>query len=99
MARARIGIVGTGWWATQFHIPGLLSYEDAEVVALADPNAERLATASRVFGIERTHPSHRELLEAGGVDRGVLATPHAHPHPGARDPARPGGPVLGEEPV
>lgn len=23
--RARVGVVGTGWWATQFHLPALMN--------------------------------------------------------------------------
>jgi predicted dehydrogenase len=97
--KARIGIVGTGWWATQFHIPGLLSYEDAEVVALADPNEERLRAAAQAFGIERTHRDHRELLEAGGVDGVVVATQHAYHYEAARDALDAGVHVMVEKPM
>ena len=38
MTKVRVGVVGTGWWATQHHIPGLLSYEHCDVVALANPD-------------------------------------------------------------
>ncbi|MBW3560978.1 MAG: Gfo/Idh/MocA family oxidoreductase [Actinobacteria bacterium] len=73
----RIGVIGTGWWATQFHVPGLISYEDAEVVALADPDADRLRAAGDAFGVERLYEDHRGLLDAADVDGVVVAVPHA----------------------
>jgi len=33
--KARIGIIGTGWWATYTHIPALLARSDVDLVALA----------------------------------------------------------------
>ena len=34
MARARMGVIGTGWWATQAHIPSLRAYEKADLVGV-----------------------------------------------------------------
>ncbi len=50
--RVRIGIIGTGWWSTQAHLPSLVHYPDADVVAIADLSAERLrrAAATATFG-------------------------------------------------
>jgi predicted dehydrogenase len=48
MTKARIGVVGTGWWATDTHIPALLAHPKAELVALCDSDVARLeATAER----------------------------------------------------
>ena len=38
--KARIAVVGTGWWSTYTHIPGLLNNPAAELVAV--PSAELL---------------------------------------------------------
>lgn len=97
--RARIGIVGTGWWATQFHIPSLLSYEAAKVVALADPNGERLRATSERFEIESTYDNYRDLLDAGGLDAVVIAIPHAFHYEAARDALDAGVHVLLEKPM
>ena len=32
---ARIGLVGAGWWACQFHIPNLLENKNVELVAIS----------------------------------------------------------------
>ena len=44
--RPRIGIVGTGWWATQAHLPALIGYDGAEVTAIADADPRQLAAAA-----------------------------------------------------
>lgn len=97
--RARIGVIGTGWWATQFHLPGLLAYERAEVVALADPDQTKLNAAGDAFGIERRHGHHRELLDAGGLDGVVIAVPHVHHHELAAAALDAGVHVMLEKPM
>jgi predicted dehydrogenase len=99
MARVRIGVVGTGWWATQFHFPGLLEYEHAEVVALADSDPVNLSRAAERYEIARTYPSHLDLLEAGGLDGVIVAVPHAYHYEIARDALDAGVGVLVEKPM
>lgn len=99
MARVRIGVIGAGWWSTQHHIPGLLDYEHAEVVALADPDPVNLSRAAERYGITTTYPGHRELLEAGGVDGVVVAVPHTYHYEIARDALDAGAGVLVEKPM
>lgn len=75
--RARIGIIGTGWWATTAHLPSLSTYPRAEVVAIADPSPERLAQAGERFGIAGQFTDYRAMLDRGDLDGVVVATPHA----------------------
>jgi len=75
--RVRIGVVGTGWWATQFHLPALLSNPWAEVTALADPSSDRLERGVRHFGIKKAYIDAQDLFASGLVDAVVIATPHA----------------------
>lgn len=98
MTRARIAIAGAGWWATQFHIPGLLANPAAELVAVVDPDAARAAAAAAAGGIARTHGSVEELVAAGGVDGVVVATPHVFHAPVARAALEGGLHVLVEKP-
>ena len=65
--RARIGVIGRGWWATYAHLPALMSYPRAEVTAIADSSPERLARAAEHFGItnnfERRVAQHGERFQ------------------------------------
>ena len=42
MALARIGVVGAGWWACEFHIPHLLKNSHADLVAVSRLGKEEL---------------------------------------------------------
>jgi predicted dehydrogenase len=75
--RARIGIIGTGWWATYAHLPSLTTYPAADVVAVADPSPQRLSEAAERFGISRQFADYRSMLDTGELDGVVVATPHA----------------------
>ena len=35
MSIAKIGVVGAGWWACEFHIPHLLKNPNADLVAVS----------------------------------------------------------------
>jgi predicted dehydrogenase len=96
-ARPRIGVIGTGWWATQFHLPGLLAYERAEVAGLADPDPENLHRAGDAFGIARRHLDYHDLLD--GVDGVVVAVPHAFHYEIAKAALDAGVSVMLEKPM
>jgi predicted dehydrogenase len=97
--KARIGIVGAGWWATEAHLPSLLAYDRAEVVGIADTSPERLAAAAVAYGIEDTYQDHRQLIEAASPDAVIVATPHAEHFGIARDALAAGANVLVEKPM
>ncbi len=59
---ARIGVVGAGWWATEAHIPGLIDHPQAEVAALCDNDAVRLARAARHYGVDAVYDDLDRML-------------------------------------
>lgn len=95
----RIGVVGTGWWATQHHIPSLLAHPDCALVALADSDPDRLSAAGRHFGVARTFDTADGLLDSGEVDGVVIAVPHRHHYSVTRAALRRGIHVLVEKPL
>ena len=97
MARARMGVIGTGWWATQAHIPSLRTYQRADLVGLADPNPDKLARAASFYEVENTYADYRGLLEK--VEGVVIAVPHAYHYEIARDALDAGVHVLVEKPM
>jgi predicted dehydrogenase len=95
----RIGVVGTGWWATQAHLPALTSYDGAVVTAIADPDdAARTAAAER-FGIERSYADPGELFSSGDVDGVIVAVPHVHHYPLVKAALDAGLHVMVEKPM
>ncbi len=62
MARASVGIIGTGWWATHAHLPSLTTYGDAEVIGVADIDGERARVTADAFGVKNAFADHHDLL-------------------------------------
>jgi predicted dehydrogenase len=96
---ARIGIIGTGWWATYAHLPSLTQYPDAQVVAIADPNEARLNQAADAFDVARRHHDYREMLDGEGLDGVIVATPHATHYEIAREVLSRGLGLMLEKPM
>ncbi len=97
--RARIGLIGTGWWATQAHLPALITYPRAEVVAISDPSRERLAQAGAHFGISAQYADYRAMLDRGDLDGVIVATPHTTHYAVASDVLMRGIPLMLEKPM
>lgn len=72
----RLGLVGTGWWATFSHIPAAQADGRAEIVAIADINAERLNAVGERFGIARRYASVEEMVAQERLDGAIISTPH-----------------------
>lgn len=72
--KLRIGMAGTGA-ISQNHLIGWGKLQNAEVVALCDPNVERAAERARQFGIANIYPRLTEMLAAEHLDAIDIATP------------------------
>ena len=72
----RIGVVGTGWWATVNHIPAVQASGMAEVVAICDLDPARLAEVGERFGIAGRYASMARMLAEARLDGVMVATPH-----------------------
>jgi predicted dehydrogenase len=76
MRKARIGIIGAGWWAVENHLPLLMSNPDAEVVAVCTLGSDNLATLQRTFAIPYATQDYAELLNNVQLDGVVISSPH-----------------------
>ncbi len=97
--KARIAIVGTGWWTTATHIPGLLKNESAELVALCDKDAAKLNETAQTYGIEHTFTDVTDMLARIDVDGVVVATNHASHYAVAKICLEQGKHTLVEKPL
>lgn len=98
LRRVPVAVVGAGWWATDHHLPGLTTYEGADVVAVVDPDETKRRAAADEFGVGRHYPSVADLLEAGVAEAAVVATPSATHHRVARELLAGGVHVMCEKP-
>jgi predicted dehydrogenase len=97
--RARIAVIGAGWWSTSTHIPGLLDDPAADVVALCDADEARLRAAADRFGIAGTYTDVGEMLRREQIDGVVIAVYHAAHYEVARACLDAGLPIMLEKPM
>lgn len=76
--RVRIGVVGCGMVAQAEHLPYLSELQTRfDLVAVADPSRTvREAVAAR-YGVPGVHEDFRQLIDAGGLDAVLIASPAA----------------------
>jgi predicted dehydrogenase len=97
--RLRVAVVGTGSWAQRAHLPGWQRDGRAEVVAVADTNADALAAAAAKFDVPKAVADYRELLEDSGIDVIDVVTGNRPHFRVSWDALQAGKHVLCEKPV
>jgi len=75
--KVRVAVVGTGWWATYTHIPGLLAHEEVELVALCDRDKAKVEMTAAAYNIDKTYDNIDAMLAHERLDGVVVATNHA----------------------
>ncbi|MCK4375367.1 MAG: Gfo/Idh/MocA family oxidoreductase [Candidatus Brocadiae bacterium] len=99
--RVRIGLIGVGGFA-QVHVGRLQEVEEASISALVDPDPNKIAAVKKRFPHLADCPAydgHKEMLEHGGLEAAVIASPH-HVHcEQIVDSLRAGLHVLTEKPM
>ena len=76
MRKARIGVIGAGWWAAHNHIPALEANGDCEIVAVNRLGPAELEALRNKFEIEHAFEDYREMLERVPMDGVIIASPH-----------------------
>ena len=75
----RLGLIGCGNVAKNRHLPALRSLRDADVVAVADIEPDRLKQVADKFRIERRYANYRDLLSDPMVEAVAVCAPaYAH---------------------
>lgn len=99
MSALRIGLVGAGW-VSQYHLRAWRKLAGrAEVVAIADPSAERRNERAAEFDIPRTYAGAQEMLAGEALDAVDIAAPRAFHAELVRLAAERGLPVICQKPL
>jgi predicted dehydrogenase len=97
--KAKIAIIGTGWWATQTHIPVLKENPRADIV-IVDKNAAALQKAADTYQIAHAYTSLAEARQAHPDLRGaVVAVSHSAHYAVGREVLESGLHLLMEKPM
>lgn len=95
--RLRVGVIGLG--IGRMHIEGWRQHPQVEVVAIADPDAERLAAVGDAFAIAARHASAEAMLAAEALDVVSVCTPNKFHQPLTLAAFAAGCHVLCEKPM
>lgn len=95
----RVGIVGSGYIAVNYHIPILSSLPGTEVVFTADLDADNAAAAAEGCGATPVHITDpNDLSVLPDCDVALVAVPVGVREPYIREFARRGTPIFSEKP-
>ena len=84
MKKARIGVIGAGWWATSAHIPAIQSHPGAELIAVQSREKAKAERIARDFGAKHACTTLEEILAIKELDGVIVSsTPNVH-YPQAR---------------
>ena len=97
--KARIGVIGAGWWTTDNHLPILARRHDVELAGVCRLGRQELAQVRERFGIPLATEDYRELLASGPLDGVVIGSPHVAHYEHARAALEHGAHVLVEKPL
>ena len=97
--KVRLGIIGTGWWATQAHIPAVSANPDAVLVALADTRPESLTRAAAIANGASLYHDYHEMLAKEHLDGVIVSVHHAAHYEVARACLAAGVATLLEKPM
>ena len=98
MSRARIGVIGAGFWASYQYLPFFRDHPDVDLVGAVRKDDAGLDAFRSEFGLEVATSSVAELL-AAGVDGVVVSSPHSLHREHAVAALEAGAHVLVEKPM
>jgi predicted dehydrogenase len=79
MSKARIGIIGVGWWGTVGHLEPLAGDPKTELVAVWSRTEEKARERAERYGVPRWYTDYRALIDRCNLDGVIVAsTPNMH---------------------
>jgi predicted dehydrogenase len=75
--KARIAVVGAGWWATTAHIPAVINHPQAELVAICDRDPQKVEAAATAYQVAKTYTDLDQMLAQKQLDGAIVVTNHA----------------------
>ncbi|MEM1108377.1 MAG: Gfo/Idh/MocA family oxidoreductase [Planctomycetota bacterium] len=94
----KYGVIGAGAINQRRHLPEIYAHPDAAVVAISDPNRQRVKTIAECYGAA-AYTDHKKLLAECDLDAVVIGTPNALHAPQTIDAFKAGYHVLVEKPM
>ena len=79
MRKARIGIIGVGWWGTAGHLEPLADDPTTEVVAVWSRTESKARRRAEAYGVPRYYTDCHAMIDECDIDGVIVAsTPNVH---------------------
>ncbi|MCJ8323400.1 MAG: Gfo/Idh/MocA family oxidoreductase [Rhizobiales bacterium] len=76
MKKAKIALIGAGWWGVEIYVPAMQDNSDIELVAINRRNQDALNKVLEKHKGPRGYTDYREMLEKEDLDAVVITSPH-----------------------
>ena len=96
--KAKVGVIGAGWWATTNHLPILKKREDIELTSVCRLGKKELNKVADEFEFSHSTENYHELLE-NDLDGVIIASPHTKHYEHALAAIQKGFNVMCEKPL
>ena len=73
--KVRVGLVGAGGWARDFHAPVVAAHSGAVLAAVCARTRERAEPLAAKHGVDQVYTDYQDMIDSGGVDAVIVATP------------------------
>ncbi len=96
--KVRYGVIGCGAIAQRRHVPEIAANPDAELIALSDPNVDRVNEVADKYDAH-AYDDHKKMLKDADLDAVVVCGPNKLHAPQSIDCFKAGKHVLVEKPM
>ena len=96
--KARLGLIGAGWWATSNHLPLFVRRADVELVGVCRLGRDELKQVQETFDFQYATEDYHDLLDHCELDGVVVSSPHTLHYDHARAALEKGLHVMCEKP-
>jgi len=99
MAKARVALIGAGWWGVEVYVPTMIAHPDIELVAVNRRNREALDKILATHKGPKGYTDYREMLAEEELDAVVITSPHTAHYEHANAALEAGCHVLIDKPM
>ena len=99
MEKARIALIGAGWWGVEVYLPELESNPEIDLVGINRRDRASLDQILAKYPNSRGYTDHREMLEKEEPDAVVVTSPHTAHFEHGRQSLEAGCHVLIDKPM
>ncbi len=97
--KIRVGILGTGKWTLNAHLPAFARCNNTQVIAICGHDPKRTQEVANRFDIQYAFTDHHDLLECPDIDMIDITTSTSRHYSIALDALEIGKPILCEKPL